>query len=120
MAEQDRVEEHPHRRSGHEDGEDGGGQDGPAVLRVEEVVEAGDEEGHRAEGEVQDARRRIGDDQAGGADRVDPPQHQTGDHELEHPYGPLSPAGSAGVSDIDVDSDTNDADVPVHGGRNGH
>jgi hypothetical protein len=37
---------------------------------------------------------------------------------LEHPCGPLSPAGSAGISNIDVDSDTNDADVLVHDGRN--
>ena len=113
MPEQHGVEEHPERRRGHDDGEDGGRQDGPAVLRVQEVVEAGDEEGHGAEGEVQDARRRVGDDQAGGADRVDPSQHQSGDHELEHPCGPLLTGRlRRGVSDIDVDSDTNDADVP--------
>ena len=115
MPEQHEVEEHPQRRRGHHNGEDRSRQDRPAVLRVEEVVEAGDEEGHGSEGEVQNPRRRVGDDQAGGADRVDPSQHQSGDHELQHSCGPLLTGRlRRGVSDIDVDSDTNDADRTVH------
>ena len=93
------------------DGEDGGRQDGPGVLRVEEVVEAGDEVGDGPEGEVQDARGRVGDDQAGGADRVDPSRAPARRSRigafLQSP--PHRPAVRRGVSNIDVDSDTNDA-----------
>ncbi len=66
--------------------------DRPTLLGVKVVVEAGDEEGQRPEGEVEDARRRVGDDQASGRDRVDATQHQSGDHELKHPAVPLCAA----------------------------
>src|SRR5208283_3205252 len=67
------------------DGHDRSGENGPALLSVEEVVEAGDEKGQSAEGEVQDARRGVGDNQTGRRDGVDPTEYKPGDHEFEHP-----------------------------------
>ena len=89
VTEEDEVEQHPQGRPGDHDGHDGRRPDAPALLGVEVVVEAGDEEGQRSEGEVEDSRRGVGDDQAGRRDGVDATEHQSGDHELQHPVLPL-------------------------------
>ena len=90
VPEQDGVEEDPHDGSRDPDGDDRRGKDAPAVLGVEVVVEARDEERHGAEREVEDARSGVGDDQAGRRDGVDPTEYQPGDHEFEHPAPPCS------------------------------
>ena len=59
-------------------------EDAPVVLDVQVVVGAGDEEGQGTEGEVQDTGRHVGDDQAGGGEGVDAPEHESGNDELLH------------------------------------
>ena len=59
-------------------------EDAPLLLDVQEVVGAGDEEGERAEREVEDAGRHVGDDEAGRRERIDAPEHQSDDDELQH------------------------------------
>ena len=63
--EQHRVEEHPEERGHDQQRHQGRIGRGPSVLGVQPVVEAGDHEGHRPEGEIEYARRDEGDDQSG-------------------------------------------------------
>jgi hypothetical protein len=51
---------------------------------VQVVVEARDEEGEGAEREVEHTRRHVGDDEAGRGERVDAPEHESDDDELQH------------------------------------
>ncbi len=123
VAEEQEVQHDAHggRRDQHR--QDRSRRDAPILLGVEEIEEACDEVRHRAEREVQDSRRGVGDHQAGRRNGVDAAQYQSGDHELQHLRDPplLLPAGSAqrGISDIDVNSDTNDAGRSVHDARTG-
>ena len=95
------VEDDPEQGSGDDDGYDAGRRDAPGLLGVEVVVEPGDDVRHRPEGEVEDARGRVGDDQAGGRDGVDPTEHQSRDHELQQLelplYVPLDPPDAPGA-----------------------
>ncbi len=78
------VEEDTDRRSSDTHRDQGGGENGPVLLDMEVVIEPGHEEGDRSEGEVEDARGHIGDDQSGRSDGVDPAEDQPRYDELEH------------------------------------
>ena len=71
-------------RREHEQAHRGRRQDAPLLLDVQVVVGAGDEEREGAEGEVQHAGRHVGDDEAGRGERVDAPEHESDDDELQH------------------------------------
>ena len=83
-AEDRHVEEDPHERREDQQADRNAGEDAPLLLDVQEVVEARDEEGECAEGEVEHAGRHVRDDEAGRGERVDAPEHESDDDELQH------------------------------------
>jgi hypothetical protein len=98
MAEEDGLKEDPHEGSGQTDGHDRRSQNRPVLLGVEVVVEACEEEGQRAEGEIKGVRCRLGDDEPGRRGGVYPTEHQPGDHEFEHGAPPRLRIGLAWVA----------------------
>jgi hypothetical protein len=78
------VEEDAHERREHQQAHRRAGEDAPVLRDVQVVVEARDEERERTEREIQNAGRHVGDDEAGRGERVDAPEHESDDDELQH------------------------------------
>ena len=92
-AEDPDIEQQTERRRDDEETQAGGREDPPALLDVDPVVGAGDEVGEGTESEVQHSGRHVRDDEPRCRERVDAPQHESDNDELQHvavipPYGP--------------------------------
>ena len=98
------VEDHADQRSEDQDGDHPGRPPGPAVLDQEDEGQAG-HEGLGPEGQVEDARRLVGEDQAHrhqGEDAAEgDPGHRVVE-ELDHPPGTPGCRGSTSTPPLAV------------------
>ena len=83
VAHDEDVDEHAEERRQHEDDEHHGERHRPVVLDRELPVGEGGDHADGAVGEVEDPRRHVGDDEAGGRQGVDAPDDDADDREAE-------------------------------------